>query len=128
MFLLTQHSSAFQIMCQNWSTIKRRRAKSSDTWYYIAISATLFVCFSLKSKATNVFSKHILKSKTRDKSVQARKKLFFHVIVKNYLCKVLRKFLIKFENMWTRKIKVQTPQLTLLYCGWAVIAATGGFL
>ena len=58
----------------------------------------LCVSFSSKSKATNVLTKDILKSKARDKSVQARKKLFCHVIVKNCLCYVLCKFLIKFES------------------------------
>ena len=38
--------------------------------------ATLCVSFSSKSKVTNVFPKHSLKSKARDQSIQARKKLF----------------------------------------------------
>ena len=91
--------------------------------------------FSSKSKATNVspkhtnvFSKHILKSKARDQLIQARKKLSCHVIVNNYLCNVLCKFLIKIESTQRRKIKEQTPQLTLLTC--TVVgpseAATGG--
>ena len=96
------------------------RRKSSDMWYYIVICATLCVSFSTKSKAVNVFPKNILKSKARNKSLQARKKLFCHVIVNNYLCNVLCKFLVKFESMWSRKIKEQTPQLTLLYCGRTV--------
>ena len=33
------------------------------------------VCFSLQSKGTNVFPKHILKSKARDQPIQTRKKL-----------------------------------------------------
>ena len=49
---------------------------------------TLCVSFSSKSKAINGFPKHILKWKTRDQSIQTRKKLFCHVIVKNYLCNV----------------------------------------
>ena len=118
--MLTRHSSAFQIMSRNWSTAKCRRRKSSDTRDYIVISATLFVNFSLKSKATNVFPKYILKSKACDKSIQARKKLFCHVIIKNYLCNVLCKFLIKFESTWRREIKEQALQLTLLYCGRTV--------
>ena len=100
--MLTQHSSAFQIMSRNWSTAKCRRRKSSDTRDYIVISATLFVNFSLKSKATNVFPKYILKSKACDKSIQARK------------------FLIKFESTWRREIKEQALQLTLLYRGRTV--------
>ena len=66
---------------------------------------------------TNVFPKNILKSKARDQSIQARKKLFCHVIVKNYLCNVLCKFFIKIESTWRREIKKQTPQLTLPYRG-----------
>ena len=42
------------------------------------------------------------------------------MIVKNYLCNVLLKFLIKFESTWRREIKGQTPQITLLYCGRTV--------
>ena len=67
-----------------------------------------------------MFFQNILKSKTRDKSVQARKKLFCHVIVKNYLHNVLCKFLIKIKNMWRRKIKEQAPQLILLCCSRTV--------
>ena len=72
------------------------------------------LCVSFATKATDVFPKHILKSKTCNQSIQARKKLFCHVIVNNYLCNVLCKFLIKIESMWRCKIKEQTPQLTLL--------------
>ena len=100
-----------------WSTAKCRGRKSFDTWYYIVTCATLCVSFSSKSKAINVFPKHILKSKARDQSIQARKKLFCHVIVKNYLCNVSWKFLIKIESTWRREIKEQAPQLTLLYRG-----------
>ena len=57
--------------------------------------ATPCVSFSLKSKATNVFPKHILKSEARDQSTQARKKLFSHMIVNNYLCNILCKFFRK---------------------------------
>ena len=56
------------------------------------------------------FPKHILKS------IQGRKKLFFQVIVRNYLCNVLFKFLIKIESTKRWEIKEETPQLTLLYC------------
>ena len=103
-----------------WPTAKCRRKKSFDTWYYIAICATLCVSFWSKLKATNVFPKHILKSKARDQPIQARKKLFCHVILKNYLCNVLCRFLIKIESTWRREIKEQAPQVTLLYCGGAV--------
>ena len=103
-----------------WWTAKCRERKSFDTRYYIVLCATLCVSFSSKLKATNVFPKHILKSKPRDQSIQARKKLFCHVIVKNYLCDVSWKFLIKTESTWRREIKKQAPQLTLLYRGRTV--------
>ena len=77
--------------------------------------------FSSKSKATNIFpKKHFRKLKARDQSKQARKKLFCHVIINNYLCNIFCKFLIKVGSTWRRKIKGQTPLLTLLYCGRTV--------
>ena len=100
-----------------WPTAKCRGRKSFDMWYYIVPCKTLCVSFSSKSKATNTFLKHILKSKARDQSIKSRKKLFCHVIVKNYLCNFLCEFLIKIESIWKREIKEQSPQLTLLYCG-----------
>ena len=75
----------------------------------------LCVSFSLKSKAINVFPKHILKSKAGDQSNHVRKKLFCHVMVKKYLSNVLLKILNKIESTWRREIKEQAPQLTLLY-------------
>ena len=80
----------------------------------------LCVSFSSRSEAIIVFSKHILKSKTRGQSIQANKKLFYHVIVKNYLCNVSIRFLIKIKSTWRREIKEQAPQLTLLYRGRTV--------
>ena len=41
------------------------------------------------------------------------------MIVKNCLCTILWKFLIKTESMWRCEIK-QAPQFTLLYCGRTV--------
>ena len=70
----------------------------------ITICATLCVTFSSKSKSSDVFPKHIVKLKARGQSIQA-KNLFCHAIVKNYLCKVLCKFLIKIESTWKREIK-----------------------
>ena len=98
-----------QIISWNWNHLIR--------WYYIVVCAILCLSFSSKSKATNVFPKHILKSKARDQSIQAKKKLFCPVIVKNYLCNVLCKILIKIESTWRREIKEKTPQLTWLYRG-----------
>ena len=94
--------------------------KFFDTWYYIVSCATFCVSFSSESKAINVFPEHILKSKAHDKSIPARKNLFCHVIVKNYLWNVSWKFLIKIESTWRRKIKEQAPQLTLMYRGRTV--------
>ena len=82
--------------------------------------AMLCVSFSSRSEAIIVFSKHILKSKTRGQSIQANKKLFYHVIVKNYLSNISIRFLIKTESTWRREIKEQAPQLTLLYRGRTV--------
>ena len=122
--LLTRHFSFLQIRSWNrehrWPTAKCKGRKSFDPWYYIVTCATLYVSFSPKLKATNVFPKHILKSKARDQSIQASKRLFCHVIVKNYLCNVSWKFLIKIESTWRREIKEQAPQLTLLYRGRTV--------
>ena len=71
-----------------------------------------------------MFFKNILKSKAGDESIQARKELYCHITVKNYLCNVLWKFLIKIESMWRHKIEEQAPQLTFLYCGRTVRSST----
>ena len=100
-------------------TAKCRGRNSSDTWYYIVtlckFCVMLCVSFSLKSKAINVFPKHILKSKAGDQSNHARNKLFCQVMVKKYLSNVLLKILNKIKSTWRREIKEQAPQLTLLY-------------
>ena len=93
-----------------WSTAKCSGRKSFDMWYYIVTCATLCVSFSSKSKAINDFPKHFLKLKVCDQSIQARKKLFYHV--KNYLCNVSWKFLMKIKSRWRCEIKA--PQL--IYC------------
>ena len=103
-----------------WPTAKCRGRKSFDTLYYIVTCATLCASFSSKSNTINVFPIHILKSKARNQSIQARNKWFYHVIVDNYLCNVSWKFLIKIESTWRREIKEQAPQLTLLYRGRTV--------
>ena len=103
-----------------WPTAKCRERKSFGTWYYIVTCATLCVRFSSKSKAINVFPKHILKLKAHYQSIQVRKKLFCHVIIKNYFWNVSWKFLIKSESTWRRVIQQQAPQLTLLYYGRTV--------
>ena len=96
-----------------WPTAECRERKSFDMWYYTVTCATLCVRFSSRSKAINVFPKHILKSKARDQSIHARKKLFCHVIANNYLSNVL----FKIECTWRHEIKVQAPQLSLVYLG-----------
>ena len=94
--------------------------KPFNKWYYIVTCTTLCVSFSSKTKAINVFLDHILKSKARNQSDQVMKKLFCHVIVKNYLSNVSWKFLIKIESTRRREIKEQALQLVLLYCGRTV--------
>ena len=75
----------------------------------MVICAMHCVYFSSKSKATNIFPKHILKLKAQDQSIQPRKKLFCSMIVKNYLCNVLCKFLIKMEARGGVKSKKRHP-------------------
>ena len=73
-------------------------------------------CAMYINPKSNVFPKHILKTKSCDQSIQARKKLFCRVIVRNYL---YNEFAFK-QSTWRGKIKEQTPQLVLLYCGRTV--------
>ena len=113
-------SKSYREIESTWSTAKCRARKFFDTWYYIVTCATLCVSFLSKSEAINVFPKYVLKSNARDLAIQARKKLFCHEVVKNYLCNVSWKFLIKIESTWRREIKEQAPQLTLLYRGRTV--------
>ena len=114
-FLFTWHSSVFQIIPWNWKHLTNRKVQGKKvvtrdiTLCNIVTRATLCVNFSSKSKAINVFSKHILKLKARDQSIQERKKLFCHVIIKNYLCNVSWKFLIKSESTWRWKSKNGHP-------------------
>ena len=112
-------SKSYPEIESTWPTTKCRGGKSFDILHYIVTYATLCASFSSKSNS-NVFPKHILELKARDQSMQARKKLFCYVIVKNYLCNVFWKFLIKIESAWKREIKEEAPQLTLLYRGRAV--------
>ena len=120
MFRLPNHTLKLKALNQPQ---KGRGRKSFGTWYYIVTCATLCLSFWSKSKAINVFPKHILKSKACDQSNQARKKLICHVIVKNYSSNVSWKFLIKIESTRRRESKKQTPQLTLLYRGRTVISS-----
>ena len=87
--------------------------------------ATLCVSFSSKSKAI-VFPKHIVKSKARDLSIQARKKLSCHVIVKNYLCNVSWKFWSKSKTCGGAKSKNRHPRWLYSTVVRQSEAATGG--
>ena len=119
-------SKSYPEIESTWPTTKCRGRKSFGMWYYVVTCAVLCGSFSSKSKAIYDFPKHILKLKARGQSIQATKKLFYHVIVKNYLCNVLWKFLIKIESMWRHEIKEQAPQLTLLYYGRTVRSSHRG--
>ena len=97
-----------------WSTAKCR----GRTWYYIILHS--YLCNALrkfflsKSEAINVFPKHIPKSNTRDQSIQARKKLFCHVILKNNLCNVCESFWSKLKAHGGAKSK--NRHASLLSC------------
>ena len=104
-------SKSYPEIESTWPTANCRGRKPFETWYYIVTCATLCISFSSKSKAINVFPKQYRRSKARDQSIQASKKMFCQVIVKNYLCNVLWKFLIK------SKIKEQVPQRFFHYRG-----------
>ena len=75
LFCFTMSSLVFMLIEFGKSVAKCRGRNFFDTWYYIVICATLSVSFWSKLKATNVFPKHILKSKGCDQSIQASKKL-----------------------------------------------------
>ena len=111
-----------------WPTAKYRGRNSFDTWYYIVTFAALCVRFPSELKPINVFPKHILKLKALDQSIQARKKLFCHVIVKNYLFNVSRKFLSKSKARGGTKLKNRHP--SWLYCTMVGLsqAATRGIV
>ena len=115
--MLTRHSSVFQIISRKCKHLTNRKVQEGKVFWHVivvVICATLCVSFSSKSKATSVIPKRILKSKARNQSIQARKKLLCQVEVKNYLHSVLRRFLIKTKSTWRREIKEQTPQLNFL--------------
>ena len=70
--------------------------------------------FSPKSKTTNAFVKYILKLKACGQSIQAKNKLFSHVIVNNYLCNdSFIEFLIKIELVEAQN---QSRHPSWLYC------------
>ena len=61
--------------------------------------------FHQNQKQPMFFPKPILKQKACDQLIHARKKLFYHMAVKNYLCKILLTFLIKIESTWRQEMK-----------------------
>ena len=97
-------SKSYPEIESTWPITRCRERNSFDTWYYTVTCATLCVSFSSKSKAIDVFPKHILKSEARNQSIQTSKKLFCHVIVKSYLRNVSWRFLIKIESTWRPEI------------------------
>ena len=110
-------SKSYPEIESTWPNAKSIGRKSFDSRYYIITCVTRCVSFSSKSRAINHFPKQILKPKARDQSIQARKKLFCHMIVNNNLCNVSWKFLIKIQSTWRRETKELVPQLTLLHRG-----------
>ena len=106
---------------RNWKHLINRKLEGKKVVWQIILHGYLcntLLRFSSKSKAINVF--HILRSKGRDQSSQARKKLFCLVIVRIIWAAFHESFLFKIESMWRCKIKEQAPQLTLLYLGMTV--------
>ena len=110
-------SKSYHEIESTWSVAKCRGRKSFDTWCYIVFyQLSCHVSFYPNQKQLMFFQNIFWNWK----SVHARKKMFCHVSVKNYLCNVLWKFLIKIESMWGHEIKEQAPQFTLMYCGRTV--------
>ena len=90
-------SKSYPEIERTWSIAKLRGRKSFDRWCYIVLVLHC-VSFSSKSKAINVFSKHILKSETRDQSNRAGKKLFCHVLSRKELFE--QRFVKVFDQNW----------------------------
>ena len=70
----------------NWKHLPNGQVQRKRVFWPLKLHSYLCNNFSSQSKAINVFPKDILKSKACDQSIQARMKLFCHMIVKNYLC------------------------------------------
>ena len=103
--MLTQHSSIFQIISWNliWKSLINHKVYAQKVFWHVILHnhlcSTLYMFF-IKLKVTNVFPKHILKLKAHDQSSQPRKKLFCWLIVNDYFCNNLCKFLIKTKSMY----------------------------
>ena len=91
-FLRTQHSSIFQIIPWNWKHMTNHKVQGKNLLTN-DITQLLVQCFVCILHQT-------LKSKVCDLWIQALKKLFYHMILNNYLCNVLWRFLIKIKSMW----------------------------
>ena len=131
--MLTWHCSVFKVIPWNWKPLINRRVRGKKVFsyvilYYIVLCSTICVSFPSKSEATTVFPKHILKSKARDQSIQARKKVFCHVIVKNIYATFRVSFWPKSKARGGSKLKDRHP--SWLYCTMVRLseAATGGVL
>ena len=67
-----------------WKHLINRRVQVKKVFWHMILHSYLCnaLCeFCIKIKSNNVFPKHIVKLKARDESIQARKKLFCHVIL-----------------------------------------------
>ena len=105
-FLLTRHSSVFQIMFWNWntwSTAKCRIKNSFDTWCYLVICATFCARFSSKSKATNVEGTWSIKWSNEDILLSRDNKELY----------VVHSVLDFVQKTWRHNSKGRTPLLTL---------------
>ena len=99
----------------NWKHLPNGQVQRKKVFWALKLHSYLCNNFSSQSKAINVFPKDILKSKACDQSIQARKKLFCHMIVKNYLCSM--KVFDQNRKYTEVQNQRQGTQLTLLYCG-----------
>ena len=118
MFLMARYPSLFQIISQNWKHLINGKTQAEILLLTRDIKQ-LFVqrfMYVFHQNWKQLFFQNIFWNRKHVIN-QARKKVFCHLIVKNYLCNVLCKLLIKIERTWRREIKEQAPTLTLLYCG-----------
>ena len=118
-----RHSSVSQIISWNWKHLINHKCRVLTHYIlYSYLCNTLCKLFIKIESNYNDFPKYILKLKAHDKSIEARKKLYCHVTVSNYLCNALWMFLIKIARGGARRgdFKEQAPQLTLRHCGRTV--------
>ena len=115
--MLTRHSPVFQVISWNWKHLINRKLQAKKVLWHMILHS--YFCNTL-------YNWNIVKAPYQ--SIQTRKKLLCCVIVKNYLCNVLCKFLIKMEARGGVISKKRHP--TWLYCTVVGLseAATGGVL